>query len=509
MEDFPLNIPDFGNADFRLFAAAFNASSNGVIITDHSQPDDPIIYCNKAFESLTGYSRKEIIGHNCRFLQSNDRSQESRILLKEAVKKGSHCQVLIRNYKKDGRAIWNELMISPIRNAKGDVSHFIGIQNDVTKRVEAEQNLLEERELLDDKVRERTQTLEESEAYLSAIVETIRESLVVLDKQMRITSANRNFREFFKISQQKILGKEIFEIGHHQWDIPELRELLFNILPHNNPIEGFEMETEFEAIGRKMLILNARQMTLKGKYQDRILLAIEDITERKALEHRKEDFINIASHEMKTPLTSIKGNLQLLEKIARRRNDESYFKGFKTAGKSIDRLERLIYELLDVARIQSGKIEFSFETFELSKLINESAAIMEAEFPSHKIIISGDLNNTIEGDFGRLEQVMINLLSNAVKYSPNSQSVRIHVACLSDYCKISVMDSGLGIHSRDHKRIFERFYRADEISEKFPGVGIGLYVCSQIIKEHHGTLWVESEEQNGSSFSFTIPMKQK
>ncbi|RNL52114.1 PAS domain-containing sensor histidine kinase [Pedobacter jejuensis] len=509
MEDFLVNLPDFGNADLRLFAAALHASSNGVVITDHNQPDEPIIYCNNAFENLTGYTKKEIIGHNCRFLQSEDRNQKSRNLLGAAIKNGEHCTVLLRNYKKDGRMVWNELMISPIKNPQGNVTHFIGIQNDVTKRVNAENELVEEREILDEQVRERTHNLEESESYLSAIVETIRESLIVLDSELRILSANENFCSFFRERYQDIIGEHLFKIGNGQWDIPELRQLLLNILPHNNPFEGFEMENEFASIGRKMLILNARQMTLKGKYQDRILLAIEDITERKAIEHRKEDFINIASHEMKTPLTSIKGNFQLLEKIAKRNNDTTYLKGFATAGKSIGRLERLIHDLLDVARMQSGKIQFNFEPFSLRKLIEDAVIVLEQSSPEHKISITGIDDITVEGDFGRLEQVMINLLSNAVKYSPIEKGINIHLSMLSGYCKVSVTDSGVGIHKRDHKRIFERFYRADEISERFPGVGVGLYVCSQIIKEHSGTLWVESEEEKGSVFSFTIPLKQK
>src|SRR4051794_9947408 len=108
MNDFLQNLPHIDNADIRLFAAAINATSNGVVITDHSQPDEPIIYCNEAFEKLTGYSKQEIIGHNCRFLQDGDTNQDARRELKEAVRTGSYCQVEIRNYKKDGRLFWNE-----------------------------------------------------------------------------------------------------------------------------------------------------------------------------------------------------------------------------------------------------------------------------------------------------------------------------------------------------------------------------------------------------------------
>jgi PAS domain S-box-containing protein len=506
MEDFLNNLSNLNNTDIRLLAVALNASSNGVVITDHRQPDEPIIYCNKAFELLTGYSKKQIVGHNCRFLQSEDRNQEAISQIRKAIKSEEHCQVLLKNYKKEGRLFWNELIISPVKDAEGFVTHFIGIQNDVTKRVAAEQQLEQQRDELDEKVRERTNTLEESESYLSAIVETIRESLVVLDSDFRILSANHNFCDFFKVPENKILGKELFKIGNGKWNIPQLRELLINVLPHNNPFEGFELEHDFDAIGKKMLVLNARQMTLKGNYQDRILLAIEDITERKAMEYRKEDFINIASHEMRTPLTSIKGNLQILEKIAEKKDDTVYIKGLSTAKKSVARLERLIYDLLDVSKMQFGKVEFNYERVNLSSLLDESIEIIQQESPGYKVVVSGLKNQIIEADYGRLEQVIINLLSNAVKYSPDASEIKVHVSSMAGYCKVSVVDDGLGINKHDQKRIFERFYRAEEISEKFPGVGVGLYVCQQIINEHNGTLWLESKEQKGSTFSFTIPI---
>ncbi|RZJ82491.1 MAG: HAMP domain-containing histidine kinase [Chryseobacterium sp.] len=249
-------------------------------------------------------------------------------------------------------------------------------------------------------------------------------------------------------------------------------------------------------------------MKFKGKFQDRILLAIEDITERRVMEYRKEDFINIASHEMKTPLTSIKGNLQLLKKMAEKGKDSIYLPGLEITARSIQRLENLIIDLLDASKMQSGKVAFKFEDCNLSQLIKESVALIGSDAPDHQFIVTGDLDQTIKGDIGRLEQVMINLLSNAVKYSPKNTAITIHVSLISDHCKVSVTDSGVGIVSKDHKRIFERFFRAEDTNNNFPGVGIGLYVCDYIIKEHHGTIWVDSDIGQGATFSFTVPVQR-
>jgi PAS domain S-box-containing protein len=508
MDEFLNQFPNIENADIRIFAAAVQASSNGVVITDNLQPDQPIIYCNSAFEKITGYTKDEIIGHNCRFLQAGDRDQKSRDILRDAIAKGEHCKVEIRNYKKSGQMIWNELMISPVKDRDNQITHFIGIQNDITTRKDAEIALADEKANLEVRVSERTQDLQESEAYLASIIETIRESLVVLDENLKILGVNEHFCKFFQVNGNSIIGKELLTLGDGQWNIPKLRNLLVNVLPHNNPFEGFELENEFPIIGRKLLILNARQIVLKGKYQDRILLAIEDITERREVEQRKEDFISIASHEMKTPLTSIKGNVQLLERQAIQKNDTAYLKGLATATKSIARLERLINDLLDVSKIQSGKIEFHYTDFDFDHLVEDAVKGVQVMTSTHQLNITSKCNTTINADFGRLEQVLINLLSNAVKYSPAANEVKINVSRTGDYVKVAITDTGIGIHVDDQKKIFERFYRAERITEKFPGVGVGLYVSKQIIKEHKGTLWVESVEDQGSIFNFTVPINK-
>jgi PAS domain S-box-containing protein len=508
MDNFLQSLSQIGYLDFRLLASLVDATGYGIIITDHLQPDNPIIYCNEAFELFTGYSKNDIIGHNCRFLQDHDRSQKERQDLKDAIRTGSHCKVEIRNYKKDGRMFWNELIISPIKNKDGEVTHFVGIQYDVTSRRQKDFTFTSDEKKFESRVKERTNDLQESEIYLGSIIETIRESLLVLNSDLKILSVNEHFCRFFKIREQEVVGKFVTEMGNGSWNIPEFVDLLQNILPHNNPFENFELCYDFPGVGRKVLVLNARQITHKGKYQDRILLAIEDVTERRAIEQRKEDFIRIASHEIKTPVTSIKGNIQLLHKKALNTGDDSFLSAFKTTQKSIARLEKLIADLLDVAKIQSGRIEFEYNRFNLGDLIREAVDSFQVTCESHNIIISGNIDQLVTADYGRLEQVLINLLSNAVKYSPGANEVKLHVGLVHQYIKISITDTGVGINQKDHKKIFERFYRADKITEKYPGIGIGLYVSNQIVQEHKGSLWVESEEGSGSIFNITIPVER-
>lgn len=247
-----------------LLTKALDASISGIILTDNNQPDNPIVYCNTAFEKMTGYVRNEIIGHNCRFLQAEDRNQQERGILRKAIDEGTECTVEIRNYKKDGELFWNELYMAPVKNTNGEVTHFIGVQNDITLRKKAEQDLRQQKALMEKKIEERTLALRDSEAFLTSIIETVREGLLVLDPDFRVLSANNYFIKTFKVTTEETIGKELYALGNNQWDIPLLRELLVKILPTNNPVVDFEVEHDFPHIGRKLMLLNAYRIELEG-----------------------------------------------------------------------------------------------------------------------------------------------------------------------------------------------------------------------------------------------------
>ncbi|WP_454803661.1 PAS domain-containing sensor histidine kinase [Mucilaginibacter phyllosphaerae] len=494
--------------DFELMTQALDASISGIIITDHQQPDNPIIYCNSAFERMTGYKRKEIIGHNCRFLQKDDRNQKEREILRQAVIEGETCVVEIRNYQKNGTLFWNELYMSPIMNAEGKVCYFVGVQNDITRRKNVEYELKQHQEQMERRIEERTKSLKENEDYLASIVETVRESLVVLNPDFKVLSVNDHFIKTFKVSREETENKLLYNLGNGQWDIPALKELLENILPTNNPVEEFEVEHDFPHIGKKLMLLNAHRIELEGKFKDRILIAIEDITERREIERRKDDFLSIASHELKTPLTTIKGYVQVMDRLLPANASEKFKNVLHKTGVYITRLNNLISELLDVSRIQTGNIELHKEPFDFDKMVIESIENIQSATKTHKIILSGSTGVTYIGDESHIVQVLNNLLSNAIKYSPEEHEVNVYLSRVSDFLKVSVTDNGMGISHEDQKKVFERFFRVGEIQQRFPGMGIGLYICAEIIKNHGGTIWVESEKNHGSNFSFTLPITQ-
>jgi PAS domain S-box-containing protein len=246
----------------------------------------------------------------------------------------------------------------------------------------------------------------------------------------------------------------------------------------------------------------------KGKTTQWISTAT-DIHEQKTKEQKKDEFISIASHEMKTPLTTAKAYLQLLE-ISLAKEDEKANLYTKKAIHSIDRLRDLISELLDVSKIQNGKLDFNFQTFDVNEMLNDAIEAVQYNSPKHQIINKSFLadGKQVVGDKERLQQVVINLLSNAVKYSPHSNEVFITAAVENGKIKVAVKDNGIGIAESNLEKIFERYYRIEGQELQFQGLGIGLYISMEIIQRHHGIIWVESVPDKGSTFYFTLPSHQ-
>lgn len=500
-------IKNFNNMPSQLLLASVLESTNtGVVITDNLLPDNPIIYCNPAFEELSGYPRAEIIGHNCRFLQGKDRGQEERRQIREAIAGGKSCVVELRNYTKEGRLFYNELYLSPVKDGQGKITHFVGIQNDVTARKKAELALEFNRAETEQRVRDRTRMLKESEEYLSSIIETIRESLVVLDKDYVILDVNNHFLNTFKVTINDTKGKILYDLGNGQWDIPELRRMMTEVLPTNNPVLDYEVEHEFPHIGKKVMLLNAHRVEFEGQFKDRILLAIEDITERKSIEQRKDDFLSIASHELKTPLTTIVGYMQLMSRMLPADATPKFKAAFQKTGKHVERLNQLLLELLDMSKIQTGNIELHMEDFDFDRMVNDTVEGLLAAAPAAKITVVGSTQATLYGDESHIIQVLNNLVGNAIKYSPESEEVDVHISRVSNFVKVSVRDRGMGIHPDELKKIFGRFYRVSSTQKSFPGMGIGLYISEQIVKHHGGTLWAESRLGEGATFHFTLPL---
>lgn len=232
-----------------------------------------------------------------------------------------------------------------------------------------------------------------------------------------------------------------------------------------------------------------------------------DIDEQKQLEVRKNAFVSMASHELKTPVTSLKGFTQVLQRRLRRSADPQTLLFLDRMDEQLTRLTRLIGDLLDVSKMETGVLAFQQTRFELDALVSETMENVQAATSTHQLRIEGETQATIWGDRDRLGQVMINLLVNAIKYSPQAELVSVRLKHKGEYAEVAVQDYGIGIAPEYQARIFDQFYQIAQPREStYPGLGIGLYIARTLVERHGGRLWLESSEGGGSTFYFTLPL---
>ncbi|GHO63516.1 hypothetical protein KSC_024080 [Ktedonobacter sp. SOSP1-52] len=234
-----------------------------------------------------------------------------------------------------------------------------------------------------------------------------------------------------------------------------------------------------------------------------------DNSARKELEQRKDDFISMAGHELRNPLAVVKMQTQLVRKRLERQSHHEAATALSRVEGPVKQLERLIGELLDVSKIQAGKLEYRQETVDLDALLHEVADTMQQIHTTHAIVVRGAAPHSLVGDKDRLGQVFTNLISNAIKYSPGGETVEMDLSTSEEMVTVRVRDHGLGIPQEQRDKIFERFYRVTGPRQKaIPGLGMGLYIVAEIVKRHGGTITVESEVGKGSTFTVTLPKRR-
>lgn len=251
-------------------------------------------------------------------------------------------------------------------------------------------------------------------------------------------------------------------------------------------------------------------LSLAEELAHRASIAIENARLYKSAQDAislRDDFISVASHELKTPVTSVKIFTQALLKAAQQHKDIKAVIGLERMNKQIDKLTDLIYNLLDISKIQTGQLEYSMKKFSFDEMIRESVEILQQMTHQHAIILEGKIKQSVYGDEDRLGQVISNLITNAIKYSPQANKVVIRVSHTKNHIKVSVTDFGIGMDKEHLQKVFERFYRVSGTTDQtFPGLGIGLYISKEIVSRHGGKLWVESTVGKGSTFHLTLPV---
>ncbi|MCD8741870.1 PAS domain-containing protein [Mucilaginibacter roseus] len=381
----------------------------------------------------------------------------------------------------------------PLFDADGNVEAILATVNDITDRVHSRRQILHEQE------RGRM-------AADAAQLGTFDMDLVkgTLDWDERC-------RTLFGVSHSNPVTYEYdFVMGLH----PDDRERVIQVinLSFNKAASDGNYDVEYRTVGFEDGKL--RWVSAKGKVffdendkPQRFLGIVLDITDKKEDEQRKNDFIAMVSHELKTPLTSLKAYTQVLQAKALKNNDNFTAAALDKSLLQVNKMNTLIKGFLDVARLESGKINLDIEEFNLNNLIKEAIEEAEITLDSHNIVLEDDCPVNINADREKIGQVLNNLISNATKYSPRGSNILITCQHQQSSVLVSVKDEGIGIKPADMERLFDRFYRVSSPHTKtIAGFGIGLYLCSEILRYHKGRIWVDSEISKGTTFSFELPL---
>jgi len=368
------------------------------------------------------------------------------------------------------------------------------------------------------------------------ILETIREPLLALDADLRVVKANRSFYDSFQVTPQETIGQLIYDLGNRQWDIPKLRTLLEEILPKDNKFDDYEVEHEFSNIGPKIMLLNARRINQQTLGSQLILLAIEDITEKMGLQRElaertrdaeraqsraeaatraKSDFLANMSHELRTPLNSIIGFSEVLEDELLGALNEAQHENVCYILKAGQHLLSLINDILDLSKVEAGKMELEVSQVSLRDLLDSSLVMHRTKAMRHGIRLDLQMDplteRVIEADERKLKQILFNLLSNAMKFTPDGGSVRVRTQALTEAqeIEISIEDTGIGIRTEDLPKLFIGFSQLETAyNKKYEGTGLGLALTKKFIGLHGGQIQVTSVFGQGSRFAFSLPQKR-
>jgi PAS domain S-box-containing protein len=490
-----------------LKSSALQSASNGIIITDALKSDNPIIYFNSAFQRLTGYSEKEILNHNCRFLQGKDREQNPLKILRKAINKGESCQVTLRNYKKDGTMFWNDLYIMPIINAKGIITNFIGIQNDVTKRKEAEEERNHLATIFDESLNEiyvfDAETLKFINVNYGAqknIGYSIDELRTMTPLDLKTKEDKKAFKNIINTLLDRKLEKIELETFHQRKD------------GTSYPVE---VHLQLSSLGEKdVFVAIILDITERKNYTEKLEQTVKERTEQlnvalskeKELNELKTKFLSLVSHEFKTPLSGISTSVILLEKYKLTNEQLKRNKHLDIIKEKVHYLNTILNDFLSIERLESGTFKYRFTSFKLSNVINEvvyNTNMMLKE--GQHINYPNDIDEmTMYQDERILELILFNVLQNAVKYSSEDSIINMRIKQNDVLTVFEIEDYGIGIPKQDIDNVFTRYFRAENVLN-MQGTGIGLNIVKTHLENLGGNISLTSVEGEGTTVKLQIP----
>jgi PAS domain S-box-containing protein len=465
-----------------------------------------LTFLNPAAERLLGWREEDLLGKSihdtihCRAADGTPFQRADCPLLK-ALRSGmayrNDDDVFVR---RDGTRLPVDYTSAPII-ADGRVSGSVVAFGDITERKRA------------------GEALWESEERLRTIMDNSPAIIFMKDVDGRYTFVNHRFEQLFHVQREHAVGKSDADIFPKE--IAEaLRANDLEVLQTGAPLEREEVVPQDDG---QHTYISIKFPLYSSQGIPNVVCGIStDITARKQAEEQRtvllaeveralavrNQFLSIASHELKTPVTLLRGYSQILNRQAEKKNDTAALRPLQVIDRQIERMTRLIDDLLDVSRIESGAIEFQMAPFDLVEALREVIGEVGVYAPEFKLRVQDGVGELwLSGDRQRIQQVMTNLMTNAIKYASDRREADVRVERDGDQAVVSVTDYGIGIPQEQQSQVFERYFRgANASANNYGGLGMGLYISRYIIRRHRGSISVESEQGKGSTFTFTLPL---
>lgn len=468
----------------KFFSAVENSPAT-IVISDRQ---GNIEYANPGFTEITGYTPQEVLGQHTRILKSGEHDGEFYKNLWGTIVSGKVWRGEFYNRKKNGEYYWEQAHIAPIKNNKGEITHFVAIKFDISRKKESEQ-------------------------YLNTIINAIPDLIFVVDQEGTFIDVMASDAILLRLAQQQLKGKSLNKIFPDAV-ASHLLELVHKTITHNTKqvleyeidspsgpqwFEGRSAPLGIMVGGKKCTVVAARDITYRKKTEQAL----------KELNATKDKFFTILAHDLKNPFGAILTFSGMLPESITNRDLEEAIQISKLINSSAHHTYNLLENLLDWARSQTGKLVYHPERMRLDELVNNTIGLLESQALGKQVLLVNKIpeGTDVYADPNMLKTIIRNLVSNAIKFTGPAGKVKVQAAQMDNFMEIVVSDTGVGILPEVQEKIFQldsKFISKGTAEET--GTGLGLILCREFVEKHGGKIWVESEVGKGSRFKFTLPL---
>jgi PAS domain S-box-containing protein len=455
--------------------------------------DGNITYVNQTWVDWTGIKYEDNMGAGwTNAILEEDRARATEKFISDLSARRFY-EVDFRIARRDGETRWCIATGNPQYNERGEFTGYIGACTDVTEKTLAEREVILRNRELNDQIRQ-----------FEFVTDFMPVQLWTARTDGEVDYVNQRAVDYFGIAANEIAGPDWLN-GIHPEDRDGCIEAWTNAL-NTGSVYQCEFRLKDKDENYKWHLARALPFIIDGKII-KWFGTNTDIDEQKQLQRQKDDFLGIASHELKTPVTSIKAYAQVLGAMLTKEGEQKKAEMVLRMDAQINRLTNLIGDLLDVTKINSGRLQFNKTWFDFNEALQETIEDLQHTTQKHKLVQNFSQTGRIYSDKDRISQVITNLITNAIKYSPHTDTIIITTRRENNEAIVCVQDFGIGIPEDKKDRVFEQFYRVSGNKQHtFPGLGLGLYISSEIIKREGGRMWVNSVEGKGSTFCFALPV---